>query len=124
MANPRVVVVTDDDRVRDEATYGFPSEVEVVLCEDATDALPYLDEGPPSLVIVALRTGNSGGFALTRDMSQRNDLKGVPVMILLEREQDEWLARQSGAALFRTKPLNPGELVADALDLMSYPKAS
>lgn len=96
----------------------------MTFAEDASDAWGYLEQHVPSVVIVALRTGNSGGFALVRDMDQRNDLQDVPVMILLEREQDAWLARQSGATLFRTRPLNPGQLVTDALELLTGKQAS
>lgn len=114
-------MVTDDDHLREEASFGFPSDVEVMFSEDASDARGLFEERIPSLVIVALRTGNSGGFALARDMSQRKDLRDVPVVIVLEREQDEWLARQAAPALCLTKPLDPGRLVAAALDLLSEP---
>lgn len=114
-----ILVVSDDEHVREEASYGFPEEVEIVLTDDAITAWKHLDDWVPSLVIVALRTGNSGGFALARDMSQRTDLEQVPVMVLLEREQDAWLAKQARVRSFKTKPLNPGELVAEAMDILA-----
>lgn len=123
-ARTSVLVVTDDEYVREEVRFGFPSDVDVVFAEDATDARGHLADHQPSLVIVAQRTGNSGAFALARDMSQRTDLAQVPIMILLEREQDEWLARQAGGSWCKAKPLNPGELVADALELLAAKKAS
>jgi DNA-binding response OmpR family regulator len=114
----RVLVVTDDEHIRDEATYGFPPDIEVELSEDARSALSASTDSPPDVVIVAIRTGNAGGFALARDMSQRAALNAIPVFMLLEREQDRWLAAQAGAALACAKPLNPGELVTATLGLL------
>lgn len=117
-------MVTDDDHLREEASFGFPSEIEVMFSEDASEAWRLFEDRIPSLVIVALRTGHSGGFALARDMSQRKNLRDIPLIIVLEREQDEWLARQVEPALCLTKPLNPGQLVAETLDLLSKRQAS
>lgn len=114
----QVLVVTDDDYVREEVSYGFPDDVEITLAEDAQDALIHLRDHVPDAVIVALRTGNSGGFALARDMSQRLALRDVPLFMLLEREQDAWLARQAGATIYRAEPLDPGALVAETMGLL------
>jgi len=115
----RVLVVSEDKAVLEDARFGFPSHVEVATASDATDAGEILDEFLPAVVVVDQRTGNAGGFALARYMSQMRALKDVPILILLEREQDAWLARQAGAALFRTKPITAECLAADALSLIS-----
>ena len=56
---------------------------------------------------------------MARQMGEVADLKDVPVFILLQREHDAWLAKQAGAALYRTKPIDTTDLVADALSLIS-----
>ncbi len=113
----QVLVVSDDDHVREEATFGFPAHVEVVLAEDAGDALARLEEEVPGAIIVSLRTGNSGGFALLADMSQREDLHDIPVLMLLEREQDRWLGR-AGAKVCLTKPVDVSMLIDSTLALI------
>jgi hypothetical protein len=40
-------------------------------------------------------------------------------MMLLDRDQDRWLAQQAGAKLIRTKPIDTSDLVADALSLLN-----
>src|SRR5688572_2889090 len=114
-----VLLVSDDPYLQEEARFGFPQEVAVVIANDSQEALTLMETGAPSAVIVELRSGNSGGFALARDMSQRTDLQHVPVFIILERPQDEWLAREAGAATYRTQPIDAGELVAETMALLS-----
>ena len=115
----RVLVVSEDQAVLEDARFGFPSHVEVATASDATEAGDTLKGFQPAVVIVDQQTGNARGFALTRYMRQMKTLKDVPVLILLEREQDAWLAGQAGAAMFRTKPITAESLATDALSLVS-----
>jgi|SRR5918999_1131165 DNA-binding response OmpR family regulator len=110
-----VLVVSDDVLLRDQARWAFPAGVTVSFAVDSRDAWKQLQERAPSVVVVDMQTGNAGGYGLTRDMAEDEHLARVPVVILLEREQDEWLARSSGATAYRTKPLPLGELVREVL---------
>jgi DNA-binding response OmpR family regulator len=114
----KILVVSDDPRVTDAARYAFPSDVEVELARDAREALASMKESVPSAVVVDLQTGSAGGFALARDMKQDRRLETVPILMLLERDQDAWLARQAGANRLRTKPLDVSELVFETLSLI------
>ena len=38
-------------------------------------------------------------------------------MILLDREQDAWLARQAGAEAWRVKPVEPARFPAEVAEL-------
>src|SRR4051812_24343916 len=114
----RVLFVSRDQRVLDEAKHAFGSDIEVVLASDARDAQARLAQEVPAAVVVDLATGKAGGYALTRDMSQVDALRDVPVMILLERDQDRWLAGEAGATLIRTKPIDATRLAADVRDLV------
>jgi DNA-binding response OmpR family regulator len=73
----------------------------------------------PVLAIVDLQTGSAGGFNLVREMNNVHELIGVPVLMLLERHQDSWLARQAGADRWRTKPVDGIGLVDEALALIA-----
>jgi len=116
-ADHTVVVLADDPLIQEDVKYGFPPDVRVIVLEDRRAALDLMKDVVPDAVIAVMRTGNAGGFALARDMSQRVGLKDVPVLMILERMQDEWLAREAGAALIRTKPIEASDLVTDALSL-------
>ena len=113
------LVVSDDPHLREEARYAFPADVDVVLATDAREAWKLLGTGTPSAVIVDIQTGSAGGFGLRRDMSQDPRLRDVPTLMLLERVQDAWLAREAGATVYLTKPVDAGELVAESLALIS-----
>jgi two-component system phosphate regulon response regulator PhoB len=113
-----VFVVSDDPLVREECEYGFPSDTKVEIFHDERDATAAMADRAPDVVIVDLQTGNAGGYSLTRRMRSSSHLSEVPVLILLEREQDRWLARQSGATESRVKPLPTASLVHEALELI------
>jgi DNA-binding response OmpR family regulator len=117
----RVLVVSDDPLLRDQARWAFPADVSVSFAVDSRDAWRHLQVSPPSVVVVDLQTGNAGGYGLTRDMAEDEVLASVPVVILLEREQDAWLARGSGATSYRTKPLSTGDLVREVFSAAGRP---
>lgn len=117
-ADKVVVVVTDDPDLREDAAYSFPSGFEVLVADDARHALRIMAERQPVLAIVDIHTGSAGGFNLAREMSQARDLADVPVLMLIERHQDSWLAGQSGARKWRLKPVDGADLVQEALALL------
>ena len=112
-----IFVVSDDPRVREVAGFGFGSSVEVTFAADAREALEVMREGIPAAVVVDMHAGSAGGFALAKDMNADPRLSQVPVLMLLQRDQDAWLAREAGAAAYRTKPIDASELVEAALSL-------
>ena len=112
------MVVSRDLALIEEARYGFPEDIEVVHAKDAYDAAAILNGKRPAAVILDLRSGNAGGFATAREMDQVPELREVPVLMLLQRDQDSWLAEQAGAQLYRTKPIETSALVSDALSLI------
>ncbi len=113
-----VLLVTGDPALQREARFAFPEDFEVVAVEDARAAGAELAAWTPAVLVVDLLSGSAGGFALGSDMAQDRTLRRVPMLMLLDRHQDEWLARQAGADAVRTKPIDTAQLVAAALDLM------
>lgn len=113
-----VLLVSRDATLREDATYSFPSEFEVLVADDARDAIRVVGSRTPDIAIVDIRTGSSGGFNLTREMQNIGSLRDVPVLMLLERRQDGWLAEQAGAQRWRTKPVEGTDLVQEALSLL------
>jgi DNA-binding response OmpR family regulator len=111
--------VSDDPEIRRELTYGFPDDVEVVLAEDARDAWEKLKTMTPAVVVGSIRTGRSGSWALGHDMGTEPRLARVPILMVLEREQDVWLAKEGRATAVRVQPLGGSDIVDDVLELMS-----
>jgi DNA-binding response OmpR family regulator len=113
----KVLLVSDDIHLREEARFAFASEVTVSFALDSRGALRTLEREEPSVVVVDMQTGNAGGYAMARDMAETTRFANVPLLILLERDQDAWLARKAGATAFRTKPLRPGQLAREVMTL-------
>jgi DNA-binding response OmpR family regulator len=112
-----LVVVTDEARLRSDIADGLPEGFSLHVAEDAREATRLMRSITPAIVVVDIRTGNAGGVALARDMSQEARLANVPILMLLERPQDEWLARTAGARRIRTRPVSLEGLARDIRDL-------
>lgn len=117
----RVLIATDADEVHDEVDAALGSNdttVERVRAgRDVRAAVASLD---PDLVILDLQIGNMGGVAACLDLRLEEGAGRLPhqrVLLLLDRADDEFIARRSGADVWVTKPLDSLQLrrAADAL---------
>lgn len=116
----RVLLVTDDDQLRLELTNAFPSGYAVDVESDARGGRAYLESNRPSLVVVDIQTGSAGGYGLLKVMQEDMRIAVVPAVMILERSQDGWLAKQAGAQVVLTKPVAAERVVADALALLDH----
>lgn len=69
-----------------------------------------VDELEPDLVITDCQIQNMGGIAICHDLKLEESggrLPHVPVLILLDRRADVFLANRSGAEGYLVKPLDP-----------------
>jgi DNA-binding response OmpR family regulator len=67
----------------------------------------------PDLVILDFQIGNMGGVAVALDLRLEESgdrLPYVPILILLDREADKFLARRSMADAMLVKPIDAGTL--------------
>jgi DNA-binding response OmpR family regulator len=73
----------------------------------------------PDVIVADEIASRAGAFALAMDL--RNDVEPFPgvIVILLERRQDAWLARWSGADAWYVKPVDPFELAERVLELVA-----
>jgi DNA-binding response OmpR family regulator len=113
-----VLVVSDDPRVGEEIDYGAPSHVKTEIVADSRAAWSKLQQMTPAVVVVDIQTGSAGGYGLARDMRADRRFSDTPILMLLERDQDGWLAKQAGASLWRTKPVEVSTLVGELLSLV------
>ena len=115
----RILVVSEDEELRDEMTFGFPEHVDISFADDSLEAVRIMQTEVPDLVVMAIRTGRSGGFSLALEMNQRVATQGTPLLLLLERPQDEWLAKQAGVSETLVAPYSSAEIVDRALGALS-----
>jgi DNA-binding NarL/FixJ family response regulator len=108
---PTIVVASDAPSVRAEvvAVVGEPGTV-IVELSSGYAVSPAVAEHHPDLVVVDLQMGNMGGMAVCLDLRLEESygkLPHVPVLMLLDRRADVFLARRSGAEGWLVKPLDP-----------------
>jgi DNA-binding response OmpR family regulator len=108
---PDVLIASDGDRVH--------REIESVLAGPDTtirrvhrgaDVLPAVVERTPDLLVVDMQIGNMGAFAVTLDLRLEEGAgraEAVPILVLLDRRADVFLARRSTAEGWLVKPLDP-----------------
>jgi DNA-binding response OmpR family regulator len=110
----KILVAADARWVREQvrvALVGRGQEViEVTRGQDVADAVA---EHEPDLVVLDLQIGNMGGIAVAIDLhleEAAGRLPHVPILLLLDREADRFLARRAAADAELVKPAEPGTL--------------
>jgi DNA-binding response OmpR family regulator len=107
---PDVLIACDADWVRDDvlAVLTEPG-VTVRRVTAGIDVLPAVVEMEPDLVILDQQIGNMGGMAACLDLRLEDGagrLPRVPVLMLLDRRADVFLARHADADGWVVKPLD------------------
>lgn len=108
---PAIVVASDAPSVR-RAIVAVLETPDTDIWEVASgpETLAAVAEEPPDLVIVDLQMGSMGGMAVCLELrleESYGNLPHVPVLMLLDRRPDVFLARRSGAEGWLVKPLDP-----------------
>lgn len=110
-----VVVASDEAWVRAEvaAVLSTQADLEVHEVTSGSRVLWAVHEYDPELVIVDLQIGNMGGMASCMELRLEEGagrIARVPVLMLLDRRPDVFLARRAGADGWVVKPLDPVRL--------------
>jgi DNA-binding response OmpR family regulator len=73
----------------------------------------------PDVVVADEIASRMGAFALARDLRGANEPFRGAIVILLERRQDTWLAKWSGADAWFVRPIDPFEVADRILELVT-----
>jgi CheY-like chemotaxis protein len=108
---PKILVASDAPSVRSEvlAVVAGPDN-ETTEISSGPELLKSVAAAAPDLVVVDLQMGNMGGMAVCMDLrleASYGALPHIPVLMLLDRRADVFLARRSGAEGWVVKPLDP-----------------
>ncbi len=105
-----VLIATDADAVFAEVEAALADEsTTVVRVREGQAVAGAVAGSPPDLVVLDLQIGNMGGIATCihlRLEAGAGRLPPVPVLMLLDRQADVFLARRSGADGWVVKPLD------------------
>ncbi len=86
------------------------TDVTVEAVTSGPEVIAFVTEESPDLVIVDMQMGNMGGMAVTLELRLQESydaLDHIPVLMLLDRRPDVFLARRSGAEGWLVKPIDP-----------------
>jgi DNA-binding response OmpR family regulator len=108
----KIMVVSEDPRAVDFVRSSVGTDVGYLVASNGLDAIRIAAEEDPDVVVADETTEPYGAFGLSRE------LKTLPrpprVVIILERTQDTWLAKWSGADTWFVRPVDPF-LLAEAV---------
>lgn len=120
---PRVLLATDADWIHDEVDAALSGDdIEVLRVHQGTEVLPAVQSLDPDLVLLDLQIGNMGGMAACMSLRLEESvdkLPHVPVLMLLDRDVDAFLAKRSEADGWIVKPLDAFRLRRAATSLLS-----
>jgi DNA-binding response OmpR family regulator len=104
----KVLIVSEDPRALDFARASVGPDVGYAMARNGVEAVRVAEEESFDVVIADETTEPYGAFGLSRELKM---LPEAPrVILLLERSQDTWLARWSGADRWFVRPVDPFEL--------------
>jgi DNA-binding NarL/FixJ family response regulator len=106
-----VLIVSDSESVLEELRSALEDdETDIGELRAGEDVRLAVEQDPPDLVITDLQVGNMGGLAICLDLHLEESggrIPHVPVVILLDRRADVFLARRAAAEGWLVKPLDP-----------------
>ena len=109
-----VLLATDADWIADDVDASLADDdLEVLRIRTGAEVVEVTADIDPDLVVLDLQIGNMGGMAACMALHLEEGagrLDPVPVLMLLDRPHDVFLAKRSQADGWITKPLDPFRL--------------
>lgn len=109
----RVLVVADAGWVRNQIRAALAGDVELDELADSRKAVDRYRELRHDAVVLDLQIGSMGGMATVRAIRSASLAEGwghVPLVMMLDRSADEFIARRAGADAWFVKPANAHEI--------------
>jgi len=121
----KVLLVADDAWVvNDVLTAVTDPGAALEIVADPRRAADAVADTGADIAVVDLQVASMGGMAVTRlleDAIAAGSIPRIPVVLLLDRRADAFLARRSGADAFLVKPFTAQELRETMRDLLAAP---
>lgn len=120
---PRILIASDADWILDELRASLLAPgTEVLSTKRGADVLPAVQAQQPDAVVLDFQIGNMGAGAICRELRHEEEsgrMHHRPVVVLLDRADDAFLARRSGADAWLPKPVRPRSLMKTLETLLS-----
>ncbi len=109
-----ILVAAEASWIRSQVLNAFVSSDQRVIEVDRGQGVrAAVDEYGPSVVILDMQIGNMGGIAVALDLrleAGEGRLPDVPILLLLDRQADHFLAKRADVDATLVKPLDAGQL--------------
>jgi two-component system nitrate/nitrite response regulator NarL len=105
----KILLATDASWLRDDVAAALDGSHEVVAVTSGREVAPAVLLEDPDLVLLDLQIGSMGGMATCMDLrleASGGRLAPVPVMLLLDRQADVFLAQRCEADGWLIKPID------------------
>jgi len=123
-----ILVAADASWVRDLVRSAFTQPGQrVIEATSGQQVRAIVDQEEPELVVLDLQIGNMGGIAVAIDLrleEAAGRLPGVPIILLLDREADRFIARRADVDVALVKPVDAGQLRKVGLELLAAQEAA
>jgi DNA-binding response OmpR family regulator len=118
----RVLVVSESADVRSRSTTAMRANPEIELLEAASagEGHDVLAGGDVDVVVMDGDMRPEGGYSVAYELraaAELRDEQPPPVIMLMGREHDRWLAHWAGAVAAFTKPVDPFAIAERVADL-------
>src|SRR5918996_481230 len=118
---PRVLIVDDDDRLREFVRVNLEAEgYEVREAASAQEGLEALEHESPDLILLDVMMPQVDGWEMLRRVQERHGVGSIPVIMFSgkvdARSADE--AAERGASAFLGKPFDPQQLIESTKQLL------
>ena len=117
-AGPLVLIVDDDDRLREYVRVNLEMEgYTVIEGANAEEGLAAVEEQPPDLILLDVMMPGVDGWEMLRRVQERHGVGAIPV-IMFSGKVDEADVASRGAQGFIGKPFDPTQLIESTKQLL------
>lgn len=106
-----ILLAADEDWLYEDIHATLASRTQAVhRVRSGPDVLPAIEADTPELVILDLQTGNQGGMATCMELRLEQDMGRIPdfpILMLLDRDDDIFLAKRATSDGWLIKPIEP-----------------
>jgi len=116
-----VLLATAEDHIFQEISASLSKNHQIIRVSEGANVLKTLISSSPVLIILDLQIGNMGGMATSLDLRLEQRAGRIPnqkILMLLDREADEFLGKRSEADCWIIKPIDPLSLSRKVAELL------
>lgn len=111
----KILIVDDSESIREVVSFTLENEgFEVLIANDGTDALKFLDGREIDMIITDLHMPEMDGITLIKHVREMEPYQRIPILFLTTESQTakKMEAKEAGATGWIIKPFVPAKLIA------------